>query len=294
MFTQEFSRLASRRTKDSRRRVIQNSLTIHTCYYGMKTCLYHLPSWRPVVWHKLTKYFLSSTDWVTGGLFWIGIQIVKLQNCVIRPLICWCNQLAMTVEISFQVSINTRVKHPLDRTNTVPWQRQFSNRDGSLMSYLLYLCGVRAVKATLAIVRLWSLWYHSLCAEVTFQDFQVSIRNELPLAAIWGLMMYKFDAAAQQLCTSDTVHHSEICSTLKDCIPRHVPGFVVAHHCFVCALNSQGAFMIWSDRGQRGWGFQVLCCAVFPNAQQRWRRKPDPPLLQAACRKIWNLRNLSL
>ncbi len=51
------------------------------------------------------------------------------------------------------------------------------------------------------------------------------------------------------------------------------------------------AFMIQGDRGQYSWRFQVYV-ALF--SQKGWRRKPDPPLLQAACGKIWNLRNLFL
>lgn len=51
------------------------------------------------------------------------------------------------------------------------------------------------------------------------------------------------------------------------------------------------AFMIESGRGQYSWRFQVY---VAQFSQKRWRRKPDPPLLQAACRKIWNSRNLFL
>lgn len=79
------------------------------------------------------------------------------------------------------------------------------------------------------------------------------------------------------------------------------PGICSSHSLLLFTLwilqvfpECMNAFMIQSDRGQYSWRFQVYVVLFSPKALQRWRRKPDLPLLQAACRKIWNLRNLFL
>lgn len=110
--------------------------------------------------------------------------------------------------------------------------------------------------------------------------------------------MYKFNAAAKQLCTSDTVHHSEICSTLKDCIPRCVPGFLVAHHCFVYALNSQGASSLYElhlwygviEDSVAGDSRFMLCC--FPKSSAEVKKKAWPPTASSSLQKDLKLKKL--